>query len=569
MAKTTAKTAPPPTETAVESDLGGGESISKDVRAPLEKRMGTDFSAVRVHRDVQLTKDLNANAFTVGTDIAFAPGRYQPASENGRQLLAHELTHVVQQSRAGQSLQCDENREGAAGDHAEAEAEATETAPAVTPQQAKTMTQQVLSHIKSRARELAAQPKTVALSTFVEVLKKRYLSGYLEKVKAKASEDTLKFEGAAAVAKVGMPIKAESLSVLGHDEHGNAVGDFWEVTAVNVWNNQPIPKALRVLRPGLPETLAAGTDILRLENVKEMPFIDVPQLVGKGNTSRAADADVFEGGKNISQLMHWATGVKYSDPSKYPENVMRELFFGYEMWHLEGWDVFAEDPINDMIAEEAGRLMGVRLHQGTLTEDNLVASLDANFAEARAWVGSFLKMCQSELDSFIVAEVLPKSQMWWGAMQEADLWGGQSVYEALLSGKSLDDVKVSRFVERVSGIYALIYESEKWQQQHGTIDHSKVAIALCSGQLDSLLEKIAKGEDIGYRDMWDILKVLPALADGMSPLKLLQVIRELAAAAIKTKADEIEAAGGVQAVASAKAKGAQKDLVALIPGGGG
>jgi hypothetical protein len=67
----------------------------------MENRFGNDFSGVRIHTDnkaVQMSRDLNAQAFTVGNDIYFNQGKYSPSSENGKHLLAHELTHTIQQS---------------------------------------------------------------------------------------------------------------------------------------------------------------------------------------------------------------------------------------------------------------------------------------------------------------------------------------------------------------------------------------------------------------------------------------------------------------------------------------
>jgi hypothetical protein len=67
----------------------------------MESRFGHDFSQVRVHADsraVQLAQALNARAFTVGCDIVFGAGQYDPQSFEGKRLIAHELTHVLQQS---------------------------------------------------------------------------------------------------------------------------------------------------------------------------------------------------------------------------------------------------------------------------------------------------------------------------------------------------------------------------------------------------------------------------------------------------------------------------------------
>src|SRR5271154_2698832 len=62
----------------------------------METALGADFSAVRVHVGPQAER-IGAIAFTTGADIYFAPGRYQPDTPRGQQLLGHELAHVVQQ----------------------------------------------------------------------------------------------------------------------------------------------------------------------------------------------------------------------------------------------------------------------------------------------------------------------------------------------------------------------------------------------------------------------------------------------------------------------------------------
>jgi hypothetical protein len=79
---------------------GGGAALPAPARDFFEPRFGYDFSRVRVHTDpraARTTREVGARAFTVGRDIAFAPGEYRPETEAGRSLLAHELTHVVQQ----------------------------------------------------------------------------------------------------------------------------------------------------------------------------------------------------------------------------------------------------------------------------------------------------------------------------------------------------------------------------------------------------------------------------------------------------------------------------------------
>ena len=88
---------------AIESKRGGGQTLDASARGELEAAFGDDFSDVRVHTDEQadrLTRAVDADAFTTGSDIFFRSGGYDPSGTAGRTLLAHELTHVVQQRGA-------------------------------------------------------------------------------------------------------------------------------------------------------------------------------------------------------------------------------------------------------------------------------------------------------------------------------------------------------------------------------------------------------------------------------------------------------------------------------------
>jgi len=73
-----------------------GSPLPGPVRHQMETAFGADFSAVRVHQGPQATM-IGAQAYTTGSDIHFAPGQYDPHSQAGRELLGHELWHVVQQ----------------------------------------------------------------------------------------------------------------------------------------------------------------------------------------------------------------------------------------------------------------------------------------------------------------------------------------------------------------------------------------------------------------------------------------------------------------------------------------
>lgn len=89
-------------EQQIESLKGQGEKLPDDVRTEMESQFSHDFSSVCIHNDAAadaLCKQLSARAFTVGSDIFFASGEYAPNTTEGKRLLAHELTHVVQQGR--------------------------------------------------------------------------------------------------------------------------------------------------------------------------------------------------------------------------------------------------------------------------------------------------------------------------------------------------------------------------------------------------------------------------------------------------------------------------------------
>jgi hypothetical protein len=83
-----------------------GHALDAGVRAFMEPRLGQDFSRVRVHTDNRAAESaaaVSALAYTLGRDIVFGSGQYTPETSAGRKLLAHELTHVIQQ-RGGSGL---------------------------------------------------------------------------------------------------------------------------------------------------------------------------------------------------------------------------------------------------------------------------------------------------------------------------------------------------------------------------------------------------------------------------------------------------------------------------------
>jgi hypothetical protein len=80
---------------------GGAQSLDGATRTTMEAALGADFTGVRVHTDADAAASaqrLQAKAYTVGSDIVFAQGAYDPSSASGQRTIAHELTHVVQQA---------------------------------------------------------------------------------------------------------------------------------------------------------------------------------------------------------------------------------------------------------------------------------------------------------------------------------------------------------------------------------------------------------------------------------------------------------------------------------------
>ncbi len=91
----------------ITSSQGSGNKLDGSTQSFMQNRFGTDFSGVKIHTDreaVEMNQKLSAKAFTVENDIYFNQSQYQPNTDSGRHLLAHELTHVVQQNKMSGSF---------------------------------------------------------------------------------------------------------------------------------------------------------------------------------------------------------------------------------------------------------------------------------------------------------------------------------------------------------------------------------------------------------------------------------------------------------------------------------
>ncbi|NOQ24880.1 MAG: DUF4157 domain-containing protein [Bacteroidales bacterium] len=106
-AQNMANYAPSTVVNQINTSQSGGQALPKKANAEFSQKMGRDFSDVKIHKDsraVQMNKDLSAKAFTHKNHIYFNQGKYDPDSLGGKRLLAHELTHTIQQNRNKNNL---------------------------------------------------------------------------------------------------------------------------------------------------------------------------------------------------------------------------------------------------------------------------------------------------------------------------------------------------------------------------------------------------------------------------------------------------------------------------------
>ncbi|MCW3085865.1 MAG: hypothetical protein JWP12_3231 [Bacteroidetes bacterium] len=100
--------APQQVEQGINASKGSGSSLSPGLQQEMGNKMNADFSNVKIHTDesaAEMNKEVSAKAFTHGNDIYFNSGQYKPSSNEGKHLLAHELTHTLQQGNVNRMIQ--------------------------------------------------------------------------------------------------------------------------------------------------------------------------------------------------------------------------------------------------------------------------------------------------------------------------------------------------------------------------------------------------------------------------------------------------------------------------------
>ena len=108
-----------PTRSVENTLKGAGRPLEPAVRHDMAQRFGRDFFDVRVHDDARAAesaRDMNAQAYSAGSHLVFAAGRYAPGAHDGRRLIAHELAHVAQQEVGGPASGVEERAEHAASE---------------------------------------------------------------------------------------------------------------------------------------------------------------------------------------------------------------------------------------------------------------------------------------------------------------------------------------------------------------------------------------------------------------------------------------------------------------------
>jgi len=98
---------PDSVSSSVQKSKGNGSSLDSNTQSFMESRFGADFGSVKIHtgsESIQMNRELNAKAFTSGSDIYFNEGQFQPHSSDGKQLLAHELTHTLHQGGTSSNI---------------------------------------------------------------------------------------------------------------------------------------------------------------------------------------------------------------------------------------------------------------------------------------------------------------------------------------------------------------------------------------------------------------------------------------------------------------------------------
>ncbi|MCO5947151.1 eCIS core domain-containing protein [Mucilaginibacter flavidus] len=291
---------------------GSGSSLDNATGAFMSDRFGVDFGGVKIHADneaAKMNRELNARAFTTGNDIYFNEGEYNPGSGKGKRLLAHELTHVVQQNSA---LQNGAIQRAGAGDVKLAEAKAAEAEAA---EQLKK--RQFFDRIRAKSPTADAKLKAEVESTFAENTDDRWLA---EKIMKNGPEplwpkDDIIERQKKAIDNKWAPEPGNIAGTLGTGAHTVQAFYFRGTTD----RRALIIGGVHGSEPGGVEVVNDLLDLLRAPNAP-MPFfsiIIVPELFSANvHSSRPLSERRTSGGTTKQLANGKATDVDTPDPNR-------------------------------------------------------------------------------------------------------------------------------------------------------------------------------------------------------------------------------------------------------------
>jgi hypothetical protein len=253
----------PPTVPAIVRDVlrSRGQPLDAATRALFEPRFGHDFSGVRIHADetaARAADAIGATAFTVGSSISFGRGMYQPGTAPGLQLLAHELTHTVQQRGRIASAQ-PSLRVGAANDAAESTAERVANA---------VLAGQSIPRIGATGAIIRRKPKVspVANDPSLRIVEMDNGTRYRVKRTVEWVKTTTKHSG--ATTKFGGDIDKDNVWI--QVDHCDGTGEVKVKVGAN------IPAAAQDVLKKAGQAIVGGADpVTALKGIKLEPFVSV------------------------------------------------------------------------------------------------------------------------------------------------------------------------------------------------------------------------------------------------------------------------------------------------------
>jgi hypothetical protein len=536
---------------------GGGQPLPEGARAFFEPRFGYDFSRVRVHANTQATESaraLCARAYTVGRDVAFAAGQYAPETAEGRNLLAHELTHVVQadpkvrstpqtngnvirrsvqsdveriesllsygifdwkitDAEAIEALEILSNlspdmrvaalrrinvgrlRENLPPTHlpileriiAQAGGEAPLDASAAAERINSLLSYGIFDWAITDAEATEALNLLLALSPdeqqrvvltinhqrLYENLPTEAQKTQLENIRrpalARETTETATMEANRARARTILDqIKANADALVLPSPPASGAFETWlSRTYLSAYcanrNSENARRAIQeITREGASGFTHYGYGLLRgmadEAGRAGIGYIDSPYLLGTpapGSVTSLGFFDPWSQGPNPTQLMHFAAGMKWSWA---PTFLVQWYFVHYEQVTEEGWQIFGLDSLNDIIAEEGGRLLAIDLQAGNVSCSSAgVIDLDPYFAEGRRFLKS--RLSASELDRLAMRVYQPNMVVATGAagggVLNQPLWN-QTVMEQIMAGASDASILASPDARILTLLYHLL-----------------------------------------------------------------------------------------------------------------